>query len=166
MISAAAIRTSCTAFVAVVVALFISVGVMGPMIRFFLGSPPSFREHFVSTSSLTQAAASHTFCLAVAYILVGFLFRHPGPIGLWAKAYCASNPAILGAGFLAFKLVYETMPLLHHDIEFYTVKIGIPLATIGFVPFAACFRLGEELGTRHSFQGPQPKTNKFSTSRK
>jgi hypothetical protein len=129
-------------------ALFLAVFIGGPIVRWLFGIPPGFRDHFTSTQSLSQALFVQSIAVGVAFLLLGVVFAPRVVASRLSWALLAANPITVGAGFVLFKLSYQSLRLRVHDSEYYTIGTGGLLALTSPVVLAFCFVAGVHLSDR------------------
>jgi hypothetical protein len=106
------------------------------------GVPAGFGEHFTSIEGYRQAWLVQGTSLSLVFVLLGIaLGRAIGRPG-FGWALLAANPITVGAGFVIFKLFYESLPLEHHSIEYFNIRDGVLLALLAPLVFAFCWRVG------------------------
>jgi hypothetical protein len=124
----------------IVVSLLVAAFVGGPIVRFTLGTPPSFRQHFMSSWELNEALLAQTLTLAIAFLGWGTAMgKRWRPFV--TPAFAGSNPITLCVGFVLFKRIYESLSV-QPDLGFTHVRNGAILAFLGFPLFAVSLSMG------------------------
>lgn len=126
------------------VALLLAVLTGGPFTRAFFGVPVGFREHFTSYAAFRQALFVQVVVLSLAFWLLGIALGSRVSKTHFRWAMWAANPITVGVGFVAYKLIYQSLPLTH-DVEYYNIRNGAILAITAPLVFAFCSLVGARL---------------------
>jgi hypothetical protein len=125
--------------------LLLAAFVGGQIARAWFGVPVGFREHFTSSIAQRQALLAQIACVGLAFLLLGIAFGRTVRSARFAWTVWAANPITVGVGFAIYKLVYQSLPLANHDIEYFSLRNGVLLSTVAPLVFAFCFFMGEHL---------------------
>ena len=99
------ILTTMSATLIVCFTLMVSVFIVGPMVRHWLGEPRDFNRDYVSREALQQALVSQGVSLAVAFMLFGLSAKAWGSRQPLKWCLLAANPLTIGLGYGLYRFI-------------------------------------------------------------